>query len=769
MLTDKDWEKAIDWAKRNAGKSTMMYEYLKDANGKYTLNPEGERIQIQVTKDNKPIFCNDEGEQLIMHFFREKVLDPKELGSLILVKVGKYQYYRIKKVVQLNNGDKKEIKVQDKNLAKTLSNMQNTIRAYQNQTYVGDTVFSPDDTLYDACLKWYSHYSKVKKCKNSTITNFSSKIGILEREELNQYSKMPIKNFTYKDFQALGDLLQRVPRLIVGKGKTRIVGTETYAESTIALLWWCIRRTYQYLRENFPGYSDIFENVEAPYDTEWKKKFKRYNVFDEISMLIFEKVATATYGNGIPYFKHGEALVFLMYSGLRKGEFAGLTKKDFTKFNDNTGKIRINKQIKNDPEIRFDENGLPITTPNGKPKKFTKMVLSPGLKTLGSERTVSLGTEATLIANKKLNQSKTDKNDFLFKPFYRHEDAEKQLNFEIDQRLLPEYKCLKGKLFLDPQHLNKTLESILKNCIKHPTFNKYNDFNPETFTVHDLRHTGISHALRMGMAIQDVALWAGHNDLSTTMTYYNQIVAQQKEHAKLLSSSTTTIDRSEVRNVDLMFEINGVVRHYDNRNGLIDPKDFEEMLNGFVELQKDKTFLRGTPGKPANDTLNLHSAKNLPLKHTKVMFPAKGDFTIEYSELKSNNTLTQVFGIESLLRICDNMIKLHKINFTTEEIYKYILSNVDEVDDMKKVLFVEFITNRPDAYKEMLNLEYAGIQTAEFTEATKKIYLEDWETNKKRYIVKILKVFVEKGNACEDDAEKLLLLKIIGNIEQLKI
>lgn len=768
MLTEKDWVKAIEWANKNAGKPTMKYEYLKEGN-KYMLNPEGERIQIPVMENGQPIFVQDEGEQLIMHFFREKVLDPKELGSLILVKVGKYQYYRIKKVVQLNNGDKKEIKVQDKNLAKTLSLMQNTIQSYQNQVYVGNTSFTPDDDLYNACIKWYTHYAKVKKCKNSTITNFSSKIGILEREELAQYSKMPIKNFTYKDFEALGDLLQRIPRLIVGPNQTRIVGTEPYSESTIALLWWAIKRTYQYLRENFPGYSDIFENVPTPYDPEWKKRFKRYNVFDEISMLIFEKVATATYGNGIPYFKHGEALVFLMYSGLRKGEFAGLTKKDFTRYNDDTGRIIINKQIKNDPEIRYDENGLPITTKNGKPKKFTKMVLSPELKTNGSNRNVALGIEATVIASKKLNKSKTAENDFLFKPFYRTEDSKKQQQFTIDSRLLPEYKELKGKLFLDPQHLNKTLESVLKNCIKHPTFNKYNDFNPETFTVHDLRHTAISHALRKGMAIQDVALWAGHNDLSTTMTYYNQVVQQQKEHAKLLSSATTQETHNN-KNVDLVFEINGSVRHYDNKNGLIDPKDFEEMLKGFVELQKDKTYLRGTPGKPANDTANLHSVNNLPLKKTKIMFPAKDDFqNIEYAELNNKNTLTEAFGVGALLRICDNMTKLYKINFTTEEIYKYILSNVDEVDDMKKVLFVDFITNRPDVYKEALNLEYAGIQTTEFTEATKKIYLDDWETNKKRYIVKILKVFVEKANACEDDAEKLLLLKIIDNIEQLKI
>lgn len=768
MILEKDWVKAIEWAKKNAEKPTMMYEYLKDENNKYILNPEGERVQVPVMANGQPVFVQDVGEQLIMHFFREKVLDPKELGSLILVKVGKYQYYRIKKVVQLNNGAKQEIKVQDKNLAVVLADMQNAQRAYQNQIYVGNTVFTPDDNLYNACIKWYTHHAKIKKCKNSTITNFSSKIGILERKELEEYSKMSIKNFTYKDFRALGDLLRTIPKLIVGPNKTRIAGTEPYSDSTVALLWWAIQETYRYLRENFPGYSDVFENVPAPYDPDWKKKLKRYNVFDEISMLIFEKVATATYGNGIPYFKHGEALVFLMYSGLRKGEFSGLTKKDFTKFNNDTGRIKINKQIKNDPEIRYDENGLPITTDNSKPKKFTKLILSPDLKSLGSERIVSLGVEATAIANRKVNSSKTDENDFLFKPFYRHEESKKQTDFVIDPRLLPEYKELKGKLFLDPQQLNTTLKSILKNCIKHPTFNKYNDFDPETFTVHDLRHTAISHGLRMGMPIQDVALWAGHSDLSTTMVYYNQIMAQQKEHAKLLSSSTTS-DKSEIRNIDLMFEINGVVRHYDNKNGLIDPKDFEEMLKGFVELQKDKTYLRGTPGKPANDTANLHSVNNLPLKKTKVMFPAKNDFNIEYAELNNKNVLTEAFGVGALLRICDNMTKLYKINFTTEEIYKYILSNVDEVDDMKKVQFVDFITNRPAVYKEALNLEYAGIQTAEFTEATKKIYLEDWETNKKRYIVKILKIFVEKGNACEDDAEKLLLLKIIGNIEQLKI
>lgn len=702
MITKNEWENAIAWAVRNEGKPALKYEYVKK-DGKYMLDPDGERIQVTSMQNNIPVQTNDTGEQLIMHFFREKVLDPKNLGSIILVKSGKYEYYRIKKVIKVNN-NKKEIMVQDKVFAEALRKMQEAVNTYQNQQYTGDIAFSENDGLYDACIKWYTHYSTVKKRSNNTASNYITKIAILQRDELKDFANKKIKEYTSKDFQKLSDTLKEMNTITIFQGNKRIVGNKKYSSATLSGLWWVIKRTHEYLRQNYTGYYDVLENVTVPFETGFKKEYKKYNVFDEISMLIFEKVATERYANGKPYFKHGDALVFLMYSGLRKGECCGLSKADFTDYDDEfkTGKIVVNKQIKLKNTIKYDDNGNPILNAFGKPKKFASIVLSKELKTHGSNRTVPLSHEAALIARNRIKESKETGNDFLFKPFYRNDLTSKQRNFEVEPGLLPEYKDLKGKLFLDPQDLNRSLEAVLKNCMKHPCFNKYNDFNIEAFTVHDLRHTAISHALRKGMTVFDAARFAGHTDINTTNGYYDQISQQLQEHAKMLSSAATIKKEEEIKPQELQITINGETRYYDENNKYLNKKDFKDMIQGFADLQKDESFLRGMEGKVKNNGQsvikqnvirhyqNISKINKLIQEHYDIDTTIKENVLTAISDLaffpscnekeadvikllsENNNKCIRIYGLNSLKKVSEEIIKMMKLNFSKEEIIDYI-------------------------------------------------------------------------------------------------
>ena len=701
MITKNEWENAIAWAVRNEGKPTLRYEYVKN-DGKYMLDQDGERIQVTSMQNNIPVQTNDTGEQLIMHFFREKVLDPKNLGSVILVKSGKYEYYRIKKVIKVNN-NKKEIIVQDKVFAEALRKMQEAVNTYQNQQYTGDIAFSEDDGLYDACIKWYTHYSTVKKRSNNTASNYITKIAILQRDEMKEFANKKIKEYTSKDFQKLSDKLKEMNTITVFQGNKRIVGNKKYSSATLSGLWWVIKRTHEYLRQNYVGYYDVLENVTVPFEAGFKKEYKKYNVFDEISMLIFEKVATERYANGKPYFKHGDALVFLMYSGLRKGECCGLSKADFTDYDDEfkTGKIVVNKQIKLKNTIKYDENGKPILNAFGKPKKFASIVLSKELKTRGSNRIVPLSHEAALIARNRIKESKEKENDFLFKPFYRKDLTSKQREFEVEPGLLHEYKDLKGKLFLDPQDLNRSLEAVLKNCMKHPCFNKYNDFNIEAFTVHDLRHTAISHALRKGMSVFDAARFAGHTDINTTNGYYDQISQQLQEHAKMLSSAATIKKEEEIKTQKLQITINNETRYYDESNKYLNKKDFKDMIQGFANLQKDESFLRGTEGKVKNNGQsvikqnvirhyqNVSKINKLIQEHYDIDTTIKENVLTAVSDLvffpscneeadvikllsENNNKCIRIYGLSSLKKVSEEIIKMVSHNFSKEEITDYI-------------------------------------------------------------------------------------------------
>lgn len=43
---------------------------------------------------------------------------------------------------------------------------------------------------------------------------------------------------------------------------------------------------------------------------------------------------------------------------------------------------------------------------------------------------------------------------------------------------------------------------------------------PVETRAHDLRHTSISHALASGASIADVSMWAGHANVSITLSLY---------------------------------------------------------------------------------------------------------------------------------------------------------------------------------------------------------------------------------------------------------
>lgn len=771
MIEEKDWDRAVKWVRKNNGRPTIKYTYLKAGN-KFILDGNGERIQVPVLEDNRTVETSDTGEQLVMHFLRERVLPKDDLGSLIILKSGKYEYYRIKKVVKISTGDTKEIIVQDKDLEQALLKMRQEIRAFQVNTYVGDFIFTPDDTLYNACQKWYLNHARVQKCRPNTINSTSGKIAILNRNELKKFSQIPLKKYTRKDFQELSDALKNLTGLTSGKANARTPGTKPYAGSTLSIIWWAITETYRYMRENFEGFTDVLANVASPVDKSYRKQSARYNVMDELSMLIFEKVATTEYSGGTPYFKHGDALVFLMYSGLRKGEFCGLSKNDFVKYSskdrDSYGRVDVNKQLRDTRIVQYaDGEELPVLTESGKPANRSKLILSAKLKTEGSYRQVALGKEATEIAEKHIRSSTTDGNDYLFKPFYGKSTSVRKV-FEVEPELLPKYADLQGKTGIDPQDLNTSLVCVLKNCLMHPSFNKYHDFDPDTFTVHDLRHTAISHALRMGLPIQDVALFAGHTNLSTTMGYYNQINAQMKEHAKKLSSSTGTVNREPVR-TDLVFEINGSIRHYDNTKILIDASDFEEMLQGFVDLKKNPNFLRGIVGKasyPKGDTL-----RNRKPYRDVVLFPTDNSDGPDRVYLTKDDIIIKYYGIHALMQVCGNILDMLKLNRSRSDIKDYLKDYVGQSD--KKEL-ASFILNElkksgvakdsSDLYVKYINLSLTDLPTDAMTDASADyIIMENNDISVFNRILQALAVFA-KSNYDDGSAEQYTLLKLLKEI-----
>lgn len=752
MLTEKDFEQAIDWVNRTERKQTIQFEYMMNENG-YCVDEGGRRIQVPVMKDGRPVMVEDVEQQLILHFMRENVLPIEELGSIIGVRNGKYFYYRIKKVVKLDNGSKKAIMVQDRNLSKCLFKMYQEIKRFKDTVYVGSERFTPEDTLYDACVSWYRHHAEVSQNREGTVGGTLKKIEILNRNELKKITGKKISDLTHREMKSLSEQLAEIPRLIVGPNRQTIVGTQPYAPQTLKTLWWCVKSTFDYLRITYPGYPDVLQNVSPPFKSDAQKDRQsiKYNCLDEVSMLIFEAIATTKYANGQPYFKAGDALVFLMYSGLRKAEFCGLTKDDYISYPNGGGEVDVNKQLK--------ENKVPVEE-DGKVKIKSKLILSKDLKTKKSKRKVQFGSEVADIIKKRLKINTTTEKDFLFKPFYRKDGTN---NFDIDPRLLPSYKSLQNKAHMDPVSLNDSLRAVLKNCILHPSFNQYKDFDVDSFTVHDLRHTAISHQLRMGIPLQDVANFAGHNDLNTTMIYYNQVAAQRKRFSEMTRQSNA----KEPDRITVYMEINGKNRELDNEKLMVDAADLKKMMDGFLELKQNSKYLPGMKGRP-HDTTNYDFAiNNLPAQFTYEYFPTAKDISTRYQNIRGARF--EYTGEETLKMITSNMITFHRNGIKPADILNNIMDFVAPYN-AKETFYIqlgniayEVFTGDTDCY--LLNQDdgltnFLLSYRTKFKNSGDPVFMN---TIKELVIVLRIKDYIYKVKDAKQ-AENVILLNIINKL-----
>lgn len=188
--------------------------------------------------------------------------------------------------------------------------------------------------------------------------------------------------------------------------------------------------------------------------------------------------------------KYGVALYFILVTFLRIGEATALTWSDI----DFENKIlRVTKAVS---RVRNRDNSA---------KAKTKVILTKP-KTVKSMREVALTDEAIEALNHIKDHSNfTAPTDYVL--------ATQKGTKVLEQNLL---RVLKGKL---------------KSC----GLNKNGE--RDKFTLHFLRHTGISYYLRHGVSLDVISQMAGHASTAITIqTYYHVIKSQKEEALKQMNS-----------------------------------------------------------------------------------------------------------------------------------------------------------------------------------------------------------------------------------------
>jgi integrase len=151
------------------------------------------------------------------------------------------------------------------------------------------------------------------------------------------------------------------------------------------------------------------------------------------------------------------------------------------------------------------------------------------------KRTLRVNKSVSRVKDRSGSKSKT--KIILTTPKTIHGDREVVLTDEAIQTLNiiknnSEYTRPKDYIFSTAKGTMVTsthLYKVLKGVLKAANLNK--DRARDKFTLHYLRHTGISFYIRNGVPIDIVSSMAGHADTSITRQIYYHIIKQQREEA----------------------------------------------------------------------------------------------------------------------------------------------------------------------------------------------------------------------------------------------
>ena len=209
-----------------------------------------------------------------------------------------------------------------------------------------------------------------------------------------------------------------------------------------------------------------------------KNKSERLNedliIWNDDEMDALTKTAYEPYIAGKSGFKHGLAIVFLMWSFMRVGELLGLQWKDIDL---EKKTVDIHKQLSRVRDREHD-GFKPILTTT-KYKSSRKIILT------------NMAYDAIAEYKKRI---KPQEDDFVI-------------------------NC-QGK----PVAMN-TITNTYKAMIKA------SGLPDKHVTIHGLRHSGISYLLRHGVPVEVVSKMAGHRSIQITLDTYYSVLEEQKSNA----------------------------------------------------------------------------------------------------------------------------------------------------------------------------------------------------------------------------------------------
>ena len=255
------------------------------------------------------------------------------------------------------------------------------------------------------------------------------------------------------------------------------LANDGYSKSTVKHTKEVFTEYYAHLYGRYSQYNPAVGLKLPLFDSEADDVVDENNILDDEEIKIFFKQCDAPH---VPHHfgcHYSDMFKFLILTYIRSGEACALQVKDFKSLSDGTGRISITKSVTKD----YD----------GKCKIGTT-------KTKTSRRNIKLSKIATDIIKNRIKNKKP--NDYI----WSQNDGS----------------------FLKPSNVSNAFKKILAKT----EINK-------TLKLHDLRHTGISFAIRhRPEQLANISKMAGHKSIAVTADIYNHFTQQSVDNTADLIS-----------------------------------------------------------------------------------------------------------------------------------------------------------------------------------------------------------------------------------------
>lgn len=232
---------------------------------------------------------------------------------------------------------------------------------------------------------------------------------------------------------------------------------------------------YKYIRN--PGMNPML-TVIKPKKDEKQVLQEELIIWDNDEMQKLYTTAMQPYKPGVGGFKHGTAIIFIMWTFIRMGEALALQWKDIDLENET---IKISKnwsryKIRSGAKAgQYDHKIVPTKGKKTRQYKICKMAVDA-------------------ISEYKRRKKPESEDDFVFAT---------------------------GKN-------NKILSETSLSRMYYEMVNSSGLPSDKHVTLHGLRHTGISYFLRNGVPVEIVSRMAGHQSFQITLDIYYQVIEEQK-------------------------------------------------------------------------------------------------------------------------------------------------------------------------------------------------------------------------------------------------